>query len=238
MKRSATAATVMATALLGLAPGFLGAAVGAAAPARHSAIFAGYEVSKPNAHIKYVTATFVVPTITCDHKFGGVGPSVLVYSNINQQTGTHRTSGGGVGVACENGNPFYQSVFIVNDKTVQGGLVTFTPGDVVVVSVKVTSAQTKVTIDDTTTSVSRSHVGAGKIASQTFIGDNSVNVDGVAGPLDPFTKTQVTNVQIDNQPLGSNHAHRYIWVKNGTTLVTASHLSADQNFTLTFRNSG
>lgn len=233
MKRSAIAAALTATALFGSASGALGAA---SAP-RHSSIFAGYEVSKPKKHIKNVSATFVVPTITCQHKFGGVGPSVLVYSNVNSATGTHRTSGGGIGVACENGNAFYQSVFIVNDKTVQSGLITLSPGDVVVVSVAVTLSGTNVTIDDTTTDVSKSHTGAGKVATQTFIGDNSVNVDGVSGKLNPFTKTHVTNVVIDDSPLGSNHPHRYVWVRGDTTLVTASPLTSDENFNLTFRSS-
>ena len=235
MKRSALAVALTAAALLGAVET---ATAAAAAPARHSSMFAGYEVSKPNVHLKHVTATFVVPTITCQHPFGGVGPSVLVYSNVNGQTGTHHTSGGGVGVACENGQPFYQSVFIVNDKTRQTGLISFSPGDVVVVSVTVAPSGTKVTIDDTTTNMSKSHAGAGKVASQTFVGDNSVNVNGVSGKLNPFTKTHVTNVLIDDQPLGSSHPHRYVWVRDGTTLVTASTLTAGENFTLTFRNAG
>jgi hypothetical protein len=233
MRRSALA-VALAAALLGTAAG---SAVAATAP-RHSSIFAGYEVSKPRVHIREVTATFVVPTITCEQQFGGVGPSILVYSNVNPRTGTHRTSGGGIGVACENGLPFYQSVFIVNDKTRQGGLIAFSPGDVVVVTVHVVPSGTDVTIEDTTTETSTTHTGAGKVATQTFIGDNSVNVDGVGGKLDPFTKTHVSNVLVDNQPLGSSHPHRYTRVRKGTTLVTASSLTAGENFTLTFHTSG
>lgn len=233
MKRSALAAAAAAAALLGSVP-----ALAAAPPARHSSIFAGYEVSKPNAHIKHVTATFVVPTITCEQNFGGVGPSVLVYSNVNSRTGTHGTSGGGLGVACENGNAFYQSVFIINGRTIQGGPINFSPGDVVVVSVTVTRAATRVRIEDSTTNVSRTHTGAGKVGMQTWIGDNSVNVDGVGGKLDPFSPTHVTNVVIDNHPLGASNPHRYLWVRNGKTLVTASALQSGENFTLTFRSSG
>jgi hypothetical protein len=232
MKRSAFAAVLVAAALLGSPSPVV------AATARHSSIFAGYEVSKPNAHIKNVTATFVVPSITCDDEFGGVGPSVLVYSKINPRTGSHRTSGGGIGVACENGIAFYQSVFIVNDKTVSAGPISFSPGDVVVVSVSVTPRSSTVRINDTTSSVSRSHTGAGKVATQAFVGDNSVNVDGVSGELNPFTKTRVTNVLIDRSPLGRNHPHRFAWVRDGVKLVTASRLSAGKNFTLTFRSSG
>jgi hypothetical protein len=204
----------------------------------HSTTFAGYEVSKPNAHIKHVTATFVVPTITCENNFGGVGPSVLVYSNVNPRTGAHRTSGGGIGVACENGSPLYQSVFILNDKTVAPGEITFAPGDVVIVTVDVTRTASRVTINDETTSTSREHSGSGKVASETFIGDNSVNVDGVSAKLDPFTRTHVTNVLVDNRPLGESHPTRFWWVRHRTTLVTASTLQAEENFTLTFRNSG
>jgi hypothetical protein len=238
MKRSATAAAVTAAALLGTAAGAVWTASPAsAAPPRHSATFAGYEVSKPKAHIKHVTATFVVPRITCENAFGGVGPSVLLYSKVNPRTGTHRTTGGGVGVACENGNPFYESVFIVNDRPIKGGLVEFSPGDVVTVTVKVTRASSKVAIEDTTTGVSRSHDGAGKVATETFIGDNSVNVNGVAGKLNPFSKTRVSDVLVDHKPLGDSNAHRYIWVRDATTLVTASRLTDGRDFTLTFRHS-
>jgi hypothetical protein len=239
MKRSALGAVVSAVSLFGGAVGAVAVAPPAlAASSRHSSIFAGYEVSKPKAHLKQATATFVVPTITCDHPFGGVGPAVLVYSNVNSRTGTHRTSGGGVGVACENGQPFYQSVFIINDKTRQAGLIKFAPGDVVVVDVRVAPGGTSVSIEDTTTGESSSHVGAGRVASQTFIGDSSVNVNGVNGRLNAFTKTRVSNVRIDNTPLSANHPHRYLWVRKGKTLVTASRLEADENFTLRFRRSG
>jgi hypothetical protein len=232
MKRSAFAVAATAAALLA------SPSAAVAAPATHSSIFAGYVVSKPSAHIKNVTATFEVPSITCEHELGGVGPSVLLYSKVNPRTGSHRTSGGGIGVACQNGAAFYQSVFIVNDKTVEGGLVTFTPGDVVVVSVRVTRAASTVTIEDTTTGVSRSHTGHGKVASQSFIGDNAVNVDGVRGELNPFTKTRVTRVRIDGTPLGENHPDRFVWVRGGSTLVATSRLTAGENFTLTFRNGG
>ncbi|HVT21108.1 MAG TPA: G1 family glutamic endopeptidase [Mycobacteriales bacterium] len=232
MNRSAIVAALAAAALLGSTPPAL------AAPPRHSSIFAGYEVSKPTAHLRNVTATFVVPRITCEHEFGGVGPAVLVYSHVNPRTGAHRTSGGGVGVACEDGNAFYESVFIVNDRTVQQGLVGFSPGDVVVVSVTVTRAHTSVSIDDRTAGTSMSHGGAGHVASQTFVGDSSVTVNGVSGELNPFSKTHATGVRIDGRPLAKNHPHRYVWARDGKTLVTASALTAGENFTLTFRSGG
>ncbi len=167
MNRSAIVAALAAAALLGSTPPAL------AAPPRHSSIFAGYEVSKPTAHLRNVTATFVVPRISCEHEFGGVGTAVLVYSHVNPRTGAHRTSGGGVGVA-----------------------------------------------------------------SQTFVGDSSVTVNGVSGELNPFSKTHATGVRIDGRPLAKNHPHRYVWARDGKTLVTASALTAGENFTLTFRSGG
>ena len=91
---SAVAAAAAMTVLGG--GGAAGAATGSVAQS-HSSIFAGYSVSKPTAHVKRVTATFVVPSITCHNSFSGVGPSVLVYSNVNQKTSAHITSGAGLG---------------------------------------------------------------------------------------------------------------------------------------------
>lgn len=239
MRRFPLMTALLTAALSGVCAGGVATALPAGVAAvSHSTTFAGYEVGRPDTHIKHVTATFVVPTITCEHRFGGVGPSVLVYSNINPRTGAHRTSGGGIGVACENGTAFYTSVFVVNDKTAASGLVTLSPGDVVVVTVSATRSATRVTIEDATTGKSKTHKGAGKVGNEAFIGDNSVNVDGVSGKLDPFTKTHVTNVLVDKAQLGSSHAKRFWWVRHGTTLVTASTLRAGENFTLTFRNSG
>ncbi|MGN6473481.1 MAG: G1 family glutamic endopeptidase [Mycobacteriales bacterium] len=238
MKRSALLTAMAAAALLGGAGSGVEAASAIGAAVSHSTTFAGYEVGKPTSHIKHVSATFVVPTITCEHRYGGVGPSVLVYSNLNPRTGAHRTSGGGIGVACENGSALYQPVFVINDKTVASGQDTLSPGDVVVVTVSVTKAATRVTVDDVTTNKSKTHSGAGKVGNEAFIGDNSINVDGVSDKLDPFTKTHVTNVVVDKAPLGSSHAKRFWWVRHGTTLVTASTLQSGENFVLTFRNSG
>ena len=228
---SALAAAAAVTAL-----GGSGAAAAAGAVAQsHSSIFAGYSVSKPTAHVKRVTATFVVPSITCQNSFSGVGPSVLVYSNVNQRTSAHITSGAGLGVACEHNNPIYESVAIVNDKAYND--LTLQAGDVVAVSVRVVSSGTTVKVTDTTTGKGRTRTGSGHIATQTWIGDNNVVVDGVSGKLDPFTPTQVSDVLVNAQPLGAEHPTRYQWVRKGTTLVSASALSGGEDFTLTFQHS-
>jgi hypothetical protein len=208
----------------------------AAVPQRHSAIFAGYAVSKPGLPIRQVTATFVVPTITCENSFSGVGPSVLVYSNINPKTGTHTTSGAGLGVACEDGGPFYESVVIINNKAFND--LTLDAGDVVEVVVSVVPSGTTVSVNDVTSRQSKTRSGPGRSGVQTFIGDNSVVVDGQSGGLDPFSQTTVTKVRVDARPIGQQSPVRFQWVSQGITLVSASPLRAGQNFTLTFRSSG
>jgi hypothetical protein len=231
-RRAVTATVAMVTVL----------ACGAAAVAapstasKHSGIFAGYAVSKPGLAIRQVTATFVVPSITCKNSFSGVGPSVLVYSNVNAKTGSHITSGAGLGVACENGNPFYESVAIVNDNAFND--LTLHAGDVVDVVVRVVPAGTTVRINDVTADVSKVRTGRGRSAVQTFVGDNSVVVDGQGGKLDPFTPTHVTDVLVNNRPLGAVSPIRFQWVRQGTTLVSASTLRIGEDFTLTFRQSG
>ncbi|HEX3707316.1 MAG TPA: G1 family glutamic endopeptidase [Mycobacteriales bacterium] len=239
MRRFTARSVVPAVVALATVLGGSGAAVAAAGSAvrAHSPIFAGFAVSKPTAHVKHVTSTFIVPTITCDSSFSGVGPSVLVYSNVNPKTAAHITSGAGLGVACENGNAIYESVMIVNDKPFND--LTLQAGDVVDVSVRVVPAGTTVTVDDTTADVSKTRTGHGHTGVQAFIGDNSVVVDGVSdsGKLDPFTPTQVSDVLINAHPLGSEKPIRYQWVRDGTTLVSAGPLVSREDFTLTFESS-
>jgi hypothetical protein len=232
--RVAVAAAAMATMVLGTG----GAAVAASGSVSqaHSSIFAGYAVSKPTAHVKHVTASFVVPTITCESSFSGVGPSVLVYSKVNPVTGKHLTSGAGLGIACENGNPLYESVIIVNGKATND--VTLQPGDVVDVDVHVVPTGTTVTVFDDTTSMQKTRTGAGHTAVQSFIGDNNVVVDGVSGTkLDPFTSTEITDVRVNGNSLGSQSPVRYQWVRQGTTLVSTGGLVGGTAFTMTYRHS-
>ena len=203
---------------------------------KRSGIFAGYAVSHAGLVIKQVSATFVVPTITCTNDFSGVGPSVLVYSHVNARTGSHTTSGAGVGVACENGGPFYESVMIINNHAFND--LTLHAGDTVDVTVRVVPGRSTVTLTDVTTDVSKTRSGLGQSAVQTFIGDNSVVVDGQSGQLDAFTPTQVTDVLVNSRPLGAQRPFRFQWVRQGHTLVTASPLRAGDGFTLTFRSSG
>jgi hypothetical protein len=203
---------------------------------RRSAIFAGYAVSNPGQPVRQVTATFVVPTITCKNSFSGVGPSVLVYSNVNARTGSHTTLGAGIGVACEDGGPFYESVMLVNNHAYND--LELQPADTVQVTVRVIPGGTRVTIDDVTSDVSKTRVGRGQHAVQTFIGDNNVVVDGQSGNLDPFTASPVTDVQVNSHPIGTQRPFRFQWVRRGHTLVTASSLTDGEQFTLTFRSSG
>jgi hypothetical protein len=231
MRRHAVA---LLAALVAVLVGTSSLASAAVTPKR-SGIFAGYAVSAPSIRIKHVTATFVVPTITCQDTFSGVGPSVLVYSNVNPRTGAHGTSGAGIGVACSDGGPLYESVILINDHAYND--LSLSAGDTVDVSVQVVPAGTKVTIDDVTSGATKTRVGQGRSAVQTFIGDNSVVVDGESGKLDPFTTTQVSDALINSRRIGALSPYRFQWVKEGHTLVSASALQSGEDFTLTYRAS-
>lgn len=235
MRRNTGMAAVAAAALATMLGGGTAIAATGSVAQSHSAIFAGYSVTKPTAHVKHVTATFVVPTISCRNSFSGVGPSVLVYSNVKPKSVDHLTSGAGLGVACEHTNPIYESVAIVNNKAFND--LTLQAGDIVAVSVRVVPSGTTVKITDTTTGESRTRTGRGHTATQTWVGDNSVVVDGVSGKLDPFTPTHVEDVLVNAHPLGSERPTRYQWIRKGTTLVSASGLTSGEDFTLTFQHS-
>ncbi|HVW81205.1 MAG TPA: G1 family glutamic endopeptidase [Mycobacteriales bacterium] len=230
-RRAAAVLAVGLTAAVGASSSLASASV----TQKRSPSFAGYAVSDPGHPVRQVSATFVVPTITCVDSFSGVGPSVLVYSDVNARTGSHVTSGAGIGVACEDGGPFYESVLIVNGRAFND--VELKAGDTVQVTVRVVPRTTRVTLDDLTSGASKTRAGQGRTGVQSFIGDNSVVVDGQSAGLDPFTSTDVSDVQVNSRPLGTQHAFRFQWVRKGHTLVSAGPLSRGEDFALTFRSS-
>jgi hypothetical protein len=236
MRRPAQLATFIATAtiLLGAAPA---AAAGGTVKSRD---FAGYEVSMAKGQLRHVAATVVVPRIQCQSSFSGVGPSVIIDSNVaaNGSTTNAIASGAGFGLACENGHPFYESTFIVNNQKVDTGNVLFAPGDVIEMSATVTPDITRVRLVDETSHVTRVHTGNGHRASETFVGDESIEVDGVSGRVGPFSPTHLSDVLVNGSPINEKAPLRFNWVRNGRTLVSTGPLEAGDDFTLTFRHSG
>jgi len=224
-------------ALLGLAAAALGSGVAWAA---HSAkintsrTFAGYELTDSKG-IKAATVTFVVPTITCKKNYSGVGPSVVIASTVHH--GTYSDSGGGVAVVCQNRQPNYVALPIVDGVNYNDGNVPIAPGDKVTLTVKYGGKTVVTLVDDTTHQVDQ-HTGKGSLGEAAYFGDNGVEINHQGVGIDPFTSTSFSAAELNGQPIGKQSAQRYEWVDNHhVVLVTASALSHKEDFTTTFHHS-
>lgn len=196
--------------------------------------FAGYQVSKPNGRITEAATTFVVPTITCKKSFSGVGPSVIVQTRATSK-GAVTQSGAGVGVACENKQPIYQAVVIINGNETND--YQLTPGDVVNATVRLSAAATSVDIKDVTSGADKSASGAGGIGAVASIGDSGISFGTASVGIDPFTKTAFTGAKVNRKPIGKLAPVAEQRTHGNTVQIAVSRLVKRQNFVLTFKNS-
>jgi hypothetical protein len=197
--------------------------------------FAGFEVVKPTKHITSASVTFVVPSITCHKDFSGVGPSVIIDSTV--QNHHYSYSGGGVGVACQNLQPVYIALPIVDGVNYDDFNVPVSAGDKVTVSVRY-GLNTKVTWTNDTTHEVDIHTGKRSRGAEAFFGDNGLAINHHGVGLDPFTRTSFGAARVNGHPIGGQSPQRYRWVdSNQVVLVSASALSHGAGFTTTFRHS-
>jgi hypothetical protein len=196
--------------------------------------FAGYQVTKTKGRITAASTTFVVPTITCKKSFSGVGPSVIVQTKVDAKGGVAQ-SGAGVGVACDNQQPIYTAVVIVNGAEDNDFAVT--PGDVVLASVHLTAASTSVDITDTTSGADKTATGDGSVGATALIGDSGIDFGNASVGIDPFTKTAFTAAKVNNKPIGKLGAVAVQRTHGKRVQIAVGRLLKKQNFSLTFKNS-
>jgi hypothetical protein len=196
--------------------------------------FAGYQVTKTKGKITAASTSFVVPTITCKKAFSGVGPSVLVQTKVDAKGGVTQ-SGAGVGVACDNQQPLYTAVVIVNG--VEDNDYTVTPGDVIIASVRITAASTSVDIKDTTSGADKTASGTGSVGAIALIGDSAIDFGSASVGIDPFTKTAFSAATVNNKPIGRLGAVAVQRTHGKQVQIAVSRLFKKQNFALTFKNS-
>lgn len=200
-----------------------------------SPTFAGYEVSESKKHIKGASVTFVVPTITCKKDFSGVGPSVLIDSTVVHNT--YSDSGGGIAVVCENREPDYVALPVVDGTNYNDTNVAISAGDKITMTVKYGAKTTVKLVDDTTHQVD-THTGKRSVGETAYFGDSGIEINHKGVGLDPFTPTPFSAATVNGRPIGKESPQRYQWVdKHGHVLVTASALSGKNAFTTTFKQS-
>jgi len=212
------------------------ASAGAHAAVSTNRTFAGYEVSRPTSHISTATVTFVVPTITCKKNSSGVGPSILIQSTVNKHN-VYSDSGGGIAVTCQNKQPHYLALPIVDGTNYNDNNVPIAAGDKITLDVKYAKT-TQVTLTDDTTKQVDKHSGKASVGQTAFFGDSGVEVNHHGLGLDPFTTTAFSLAKIDGRPIGKDKPQRFEWVDNHkVVLITASPISHQDQFTTRFKNS-
>jgi hypothetical protein len=144
-------AALVATASVAGAAG----AIASSATVSSSHSLAGFKVAEPTKHITSATVTFVVPRITCHKNFSGVGPSVVIASTVTHHT---YSDSGGVAVACQNLQPVYVALPIVDDVNYNDHSIPVVAGDKVTVAVRY-GTNTKVTWTNDTTHQVDIHTG-------------------------------------------------------------------------------
>lgn len=232
MTHTARRSTVLAVgAMLSLA---VSVSTAASAPqaARASRTFAGYEVSKPS-HIRTVTTTFVVPTITCKKSLSGVGPSIVVRTAAKRGASTDDIAA--VGVACVRKSPRYESIIAVNGHAYND--LRFAARDRVVATMTVRPSRTSVTLHDLTSGAHKTRTGAGRLGSVAYLGDEGLIVNSKHTGLDPFTRTSFTGSQVNGRSLAAQHAVPFERKRGSTVQISVGRLRTGGDFVLTFRHS-
>jgi Peptidase A4 family len=229
------AAGALITTSLATSAAATAAATGhSAAAVQKSKSFAGYEVSKPTAHVNRATVTFVVPTITCKKNFSGVGPSLSVQTTPNKQD-VFTDDIAAVGVGCENKQPAYESIIQIDGHSFND--LPFAANDKVKVALTVVKARTTVTVDDLTSGAHKTRTGAGRTGAIAFFGDLGLIINNKKTGLDSFSKTSFTDGMVNGKTLAAEGAKPFEWTHGKTVKVAVSKLSKGKDFDLTFKHS-
>ncbi len=232
----------------------LAAAVGVGAPATmvntaaaapgsvaKSSTLAGYLVTKTKVHIRSVSATFKIPTITCKKNESGVGPAVIVENEPRTSAARLYSDSSAVAVACQNKTPVYESIISVNNVEYPNKYTDLAVGDKVVSTVTIGPRKTVVAFDDVTRKEAETESGRTRTMTNAWIGATSLAVTSSGShraiAIDPFTPIAVTHATVNGGSLASESPTRYNWVVGGTTLVSAGRITHGGNFTATFRHS-
>jgi hypothetical protein len=214
---------------VGLAPG-----VASASPSptsNTSTTNAGYSFAVASSSA--VTATFKVPTLTCTPTVTGIGPYVSLENNAS------RYSYPWLLAECVNSTPVYLGNLTLNgNNSVLGNPVA--AGDLIHLSVSMTSKATKITFADATTGVSGSETGPGATATFGFVGvgpiyDSTDTLEGVPA----FGHLAFSGVKVGGQTLASTTPVSYNRVTTTSVVqVTTSSIGASgTSFGLTFNHS-
>lgn len=201
-----------------------------AAPAAASAqvvrsVQAGYYVS-PGEAVSFVQASFVAPTVTCQHvsgvqqlRFGVVAPQIN--STISEFAQLDAT--------CTNGHLSYGGLLSANAHV---GIAAVAPGDSITVKLFIADSGTTSQLVNHTDHVTYEVDGLGQTLDQTaFIGNRPDMVDTAIPTFS--SPVHFTDVRVNSTPIVQDTRLRYNQVHGSHLLISTSALAA-RAFDLTF----
>jgi hypothetical protein len=197
--------------------------------------FAGYQATVTAGSATSSAASFTVPALSCTTAARAIGPDAGVAVN-NDKT----SSAAGVITGCVNGKTVTFPWLAVNGTTTNYTTTTFSAGDLISLSAKVTTAGTTVQVTDVTTGVTKKLTGPGASASAAWIGDDPA-VNSSTGALlgvPNFGTLTFTNGLIDGKALTSGHPAGYLRANAGIVQIAPGALSpAGTAFTTYYNHS-
>jgi hypothetical protein len=167
--------------------------------------YAGYQAVVTTGSATTVTATFTVPALSCIPPDLGFYAGAVEWVNRNLLT-----TGAFVAIKCESGKAVYFPSLAINGVDTNYRTSPFAAGDVINLSVNVTTSGSTVTVTDVTKNVTKTLTGAGARPRQTFIGDIAwLTLKGALLGVPNFGKLKYLNCLIDGTALQTWNPQQY-----------------------------
>jgi len=183
----------------------------------NSQVIAGYQAKVALGSATSLAARFKVPRLSCTAAYRAIAPEAAVNVNNNRSD-----SSAFVFVGCQRGRAVYAPALVLN-----GNLVYYTTrvgaGDVIKLSVKVTTRGTTVQVTDVTTGFTKTRTGPGARPGAFFVGDAAVTLNGLTPIGVPgFGTLTFTGCLVDGRALARSHPARYQRVNSRGLLQIAT----------------
>jgi len=180
--------------------------------------FAGYQASVAPGSATSSVAQFKVPRLSCTTAFRAIALGIGVQVNNFRSF-----SAASVFTGCHRGRAVFFPVLLINGNEVNYTTRSLRAGDVIKVSVKVTTRGTTVQVTDVTTGVTKRRTGSGARSSSAFVGDNSWSANGTTPLGVPgFGTLTFTSCLVDGRALARSHPARYQLVNSRNVVQIAT----------------
>ncbi|HEV2241670.1 MAG TPA: G1 family glutamic endopeptidase [Streptosporangiaceae bacterium] len=183
---------------------------------------AGYLASVTRGSATSSATRFTVPRISCTHT--PVDRAITIEARVQVNNGSS-FSAAVLFAGCSAGSAAYFPALIINGNEVNYNT-SARPGDLIEVSVKVTTTGTTVQVTDVTTHVTKKRTGPGARSSDAFIGNFGVRTsNGTHLGVPAFGTIIFANCLVDGRALARSHPLRVQRVTGRTVQIATGPLS-------------